>query len=126
MAEKTVAKAKGAEPQKAAPAKAAKPAKAKKPERAVKADPSFDPWTVLRHPHLAEKSVRQVDSENRLVFLVRKTATRNEVREAVEKGFGVPVLKVNMQVTPRGDKKASVTLGASASALDIATRLGML
>ncbi len=111
-----------------------KQAKAKKPEkaaktalaRAVKADPAFDPWTILKYPHLAEKSVRQVDSDNRLVFLVRKDATRSQVREAVEKGFGVPVLRVNLQITPRGEKKASVRLGEGASALDIATRLGML
>ena len=112
-----------AKPEKAEKAK--KPAKAK-PARTVKVDPSFDPWAILKYPHLAEKSVRQVDTDNRLVFLVRKDATRGQVREAVEKGFGVPVLRVNLQITPRGEKKASVRLGEGASAIDIATRLGML
>lgn len=86
----------------------------------------FDPWKVLRYPHLAEKSMNMVELENKLVFIVRRNATAVQIKEAIEKGFGVRVLSVNVMITMKGDKKAYVKLSPESSAADIATRLGMI
>ena len=86
----------------------------------------FDLWKVLRYPHLAEKSMNMVELENKLVFIVRRNATAVQIKEAIEKGFGVRVLSVNVMITMKGDKKAYVKLSPESSAADIATRLGMI
>jgi len=86
----------------------------------------YDPWKILQYPHLAEKSMNMVEMENKLVFVVRRNASREKIKEAVEKGFGVKVLAVNVMITRKGHKKAYIKLGADYSAADIATRLGMI
>ena len=110
-----------------APKKLEIPAKNKesKPEK-VKKDKEYNPWKILKFPHLAEKSMNMVELENKLVFIVDRRATRAEIKNAIQKGFGVKVLKVNMEITRRGEKKAFIRLSPEHTASDIASRLGMI
>lgn len=85
-----------------------------------------DPWKVLMYPQLAEKSMNMVEIENKLVFIVNKNAKKEQIKEAVEKQFNVRVIKVNVEVTRKGEKKAYVKLHPDDSAADIASRMGML
>jgi large subunit ribosomal protein L23 len=85
-----------------------------------------DPWEVLMYPQLAEKSMNMVEIENKLVFIVNPKAGKRMIREAVEKNFGVKVVKVSTMITTRGQKKAFIKLHPDDSAADIASRLGML
>lgn len=85
----------------------------------------FDPWSVLMHPQLAEKSMNMVELENKLVFMVKMKSRREDIKRAVEKGFGVKVIGVNTEITKKG-KKAYVKLHPDNPAIDIASRLGML
>lgn len=87
---------------------------------------NYDPWKVLINAHLAEKSMGMVEFQNKLTFIVARNATKNEIAEAVEKGFQVKVKKVNVELTQKGLRKAYVTLSPKHSAADIATRLGMI
>lgn len=87
---------------------------------------TYDPWKVLEHPHLAEKSVSMVEMENKLVFIVKHDADKKKIKDAVEKGFDVKVEAVNIMTTRKGIKKAYVKLHPDYSAADIATRFGML
>jgi large subunit ribosomal protein L23 len=93
---------------------------------AMKVVEGYDPWKVLQYPHLAEKSMNMVEMENKLVFVVRRDARKDKIKEAVEKGFGVRVLSVNVTITRKGHKKAYIKLDPNYSAADIATRLGMI
>ncbi|UCD07937.1 MAG: 50S ribosomal protein L23 [Candidatus Aenigmatarchaeota archaeon] len=85
-----------------------------------------DPWKVLMYPQLAEKSMNMVEIENKLVFIVNKNAKKEQIKEAIEKQFNVRVIKVNVEVTRKGEKKAYVKLHPDDSAADIASRMGML
>ena len=114
MAAKEAAKAKEA------PKKAEKKP-VKKEEKAV-----YSPWKVLMYPHLAEKSMNMVELENKLVFVVNRKANRAQIKEAVEKGFKVKVVSVNMLITQKGVKKAYVKLSPKDMASDIASRMGMI
>lgn len=87
---------------------------------------TYDPWKVLKYPHLAEKSMNMIEFENKLVFIVDFKAKKNEVKEAVEKGFDVKVEDVNIEITRKGLKKAYVKLSSESIASDIASRLGIL
>ena len=79
----------------------------------------------LIKPLATEKAVRLLESENKIVLAVDKQTTRREIKEGIEKEFGVKVGKVNIIVDEGGRKKAYVKL-AKGKAADIATKLGVL
>ena len=85
-----------------------------------------DAWDVLMFPHLTEKSINMVEMENKLVFVVRRDAKKNEIKDAIEKEFNVKVQDVKTEITRKGYKKAYIKLKPDYSAADIATKLGML
>lgn len=85
-----------------------------------------DSWKVLVYPQLAEKSMNMVEMENKLVFIVNKKANKEQIKKAIEKEFNVRVIKVNVEVTMKGEKKAYIKLHPDDSAADIASRMGML
>lgn len=89
-------------------------------------DEVFDPWEILLYPHMTEKSMKTVEAENKLVFIVNRKATKENIAMAVEKGFGVKVISVNTSITSKGLKKAYIKLSEKDSASDIATRLGIV
>jgi len=85
-----------------------------------------DPWDILIAPHLSEKSIGLVESENKLVFVVKENSNKKQIKWAVEKAFDVKVDKVSLLNDRENRKKAFVKLNEKHNALDIATRLGML
>lgn len=83
-------------------------------------------WKTLKYPHLAEKSMNMIELENKLVFIVKRNSDKKDIKEALEKGFNVKILNINTEITRNGEKKAYVKLHPDSSALDIATRMGMI
>lgn len=81
---------------------------------------------VVIRPFLTEKSLRLLEESNTLTFIVDRRATKQQIREEVERLFGVKVEKVNTLITPRGEKKAYVKLKKEYSASDVATRMGLV
>ena len=67
-----------------------------------------------------------VEKENKLVFMVSLKAAKSDVKKAVEELYEVKVEKVNLLVTPQGEKKAFVTLHPDFKAADVAIKLGIL
>ena len=119
--------AKNVETKPAAEAKPKAAHKQEKPaEKAAKGSSGRDPWSVLVHPHLAEKSMNMVEFENKLTFIVRREATKREIKEAIENLFGVKVVSVQTEITSKGVKKAYAKLSPEHSAGEIASRLGMV
>lgn len=86
---------------------------------------SYDPWNIISHPHLSEKSMTMVDEDNTLVFIVDDRANKPQIKRAVEDLFEVEVEKINTQNTRKNRKKAYVKLTPDHEALDVATKLGM-
>ncbi len=85
-----------------------------------------DPQKVLRFPKATEKAVNLIESENKLVFAVADDANKVDVKRAVEILYQVKVDKVNIVRTPRGEKRAYVRLKPEYSAVELATRLGLI
>jgi large subunit ribosomal protein L23 len=73
-----------------------------------------------------QKAVSLIEKENKLTFVVRLEATKEDVKRAVEKLYGVKVEKVNTLVTPRGEKKAYVKLKPEYKAAELAVKLGVI
>jgi large subunit ribosomal protein L23 len=73
-----------------------------------------------------QKAVSLIEKENKLTFVVRIEATKEDVKRAVEKLYGVKVEKVNTLITPRGEKKAYVKLKPEYKASELAVKLGVI
>ena len=81
---------------------------------------------VIKYPLSTEKSIRLMESENKLGFIVEKKATKKDIKEAIEKEFKVKVVSVNTFNSMKGEKKAYVKLSPENPAIDIATQLGLM
>lgn len=85
----------------------------------------MEPENVIKYPVSTERTLRYMESENKLLFVVDKKATKAEVKKAVESLFKVKVQTVNTYIMA-GKKKAYVKLATQNPAIDIATQLGMM
>jgi len=81
---------------------------------------------ILLYPLHTEKALTYIEKYNTVVFIVRRTATKLEIKEEFEKRFGVKVEEVRTLITPRGEKKAFIKLKKDYSASEIAVKLGIL
>jgi len=92
----------------------------------IKKELKVDPFTIITHPLLTEKALGKVETENKLVFIVKRKVDKKQIRWAVEKALDVKVVNVNTLIDRKGRKKAVVKLSKEFSAADIAMRFGML
>jgi len=83
-----------------------------------------DPYEIILHPYVTEKSMAKIEKENALEFIVKKTANKSEIKKAIERMFNVKVKKVNTRITKYG-KHAVVTLMPEYKAEDIGMRIGI-
>ena len=83
----------------------------------------MDLQSVVKYPVSTERTLRTMETENKLLFVVDKKATK--VKKAVEALFKVKVVRVNTFIMA-GKKKAYVKFGAENPAIDVATQLGMI
>jgi large subunit ribosomal protein L23 len=75
---------------------------------------------------MTEAASLMVEQENKLVFAVNLKASKGDVKKAVEELYEVKVEKVNLLITPQGEKKAFVKLHPDYKAADVAIKLGIL
>ena len=85
----------------------------------------MDPYSVILRPDVTERSMKLVESENKLVFIVSMNASKKGIKEAVESLYEVEVEDVNTLITSKGFKKAYIKLSRKHKADEIATRIGI-
>jgi len=81
---------------------------------------------VIKYPISSEKSIRLMESENKLMFVVDMRAKKTDIKKAVEDTFNVKVVQLNTFIGPDGKKKAYVKLSKETPVIDIATKLGLM
>lgn len=81
---------------------------------------------VIKHPLSTEKSIRLMEAENKLVFVVDMKATKQDIKKAIEELFKAKVAGVRTMVNSKGQKRAYVRFSAETPAIDIATNLGLM
>jgi large subunit ribosomal protein L23 len=86
----------------------------------------LDPYETILYPVMTEVTSRILETENKLVFAVNNRATKKDIRRAVEELYDVVVEKVNVAITPKGEKKAFVKLHPDYKAVDVAIKLGVI
>ncbi|MCK4266976.1 MAG: 50S ribosomal protein L23 [Thermoplasmata archaeon] len=90
------------------------------------------PRPVLLTPYVTEKSLNHMSGTpiqsnrdgNRLEFIVRRDANKQEIREAFERRYEVKVAKVNTRIMKDG-KHAIIKLTKDYSAEEIGMRIGI-
>ena len=100
-----------------------------KPETALPAKKPVmesDPYRIIKYPLSTEKSIKQIEFDNKLVFVIDTRATKSDVKKAVEELFKVRVVKVNLQNSFFGQKRAYVKLGPEKLASDVSADLGLI
>ncbi len=86
----------------------------------------MDSNEVISFPLMTESASLMVERDNKLIFVVNTKAGKADVKRAVEELYEVKVAKVNLLITPQGEKKAFVTLTPEFKASDVAIKLGIL
>jgi ribosomal protein L23 len=85
-----------------------------------------EPWQILQYPLLTEKALGRVETDNKLVFVVRRDANKKQIRWAAEHALGVKVAAIQTIIDQKGRKKAIIRFTKDFPAMDVATRFGML
>jgi large subunit ribosomal protein L23 len=81
--------------------------------------------TIL-YPLSTEKTIRLMESENKLIFIVSINSTKDQIKKAIEEEFKVKVKNVSTQIDPKGRKKAYIRFSEETPAIDVATKLGLM
>ena len=81
---------------------------------------------ILKFPLSTEKSIRLMESENTLIFVVDKKADKKGIRDATEEMFKVKVASVRTMISPEGEKRAFIRFSKETPAIDIATQMGLM
>ena len=86
----------------------------------------MNPHDVILYPLMTERSVYMIENENKLVFIVKRDATKLDITRAVQTLYGVEAESVNNLISRKSVKKAFVKLKEAHDASDLAIRLGIL
>ena len=87
---------------------------------------------ILLHPYVTEKTMNHMTGTphldfkdgNRLEFIVRRDATKPEIKAAFERRFDVKVARVYTRIDKEG-KHAIIKLAEGYSAEDVGMRVGV-
>jgi large subunit ribosomal protein L23 len=84
----------------------------------------MDPYDILYHPYVTEKTMNLMEKKNALEFVVKRRANKKQIKKAIEKMFEVEVKNVNTKITKNG-KHAIITFTPEYKAEDIGMRIGI-
>ena len=85
----------------------------------------MEPHSIIIQPVMSEAAFELLERENKLTFIVNRTANKHLIKWAVKKLYNVSVEKVNTLILPDGRKKAYVRLSPDSNAADVATKLNI-
>jgi len=80
---------------------------------------------ILIKPLMTEKSVKMIEIENKIVFIVDRRASRDEIKNEFEKTFDAKVKSVNTHIK-KNLKIAFIKLKGENAAANVATKLGLM
>ena len=80
---------------------------------------------VIIKPYITEKTFAMVENENKICFIVERSASKPQIAEAIKTLYNENATNVNTARTIYG-KKAFVQFETTEKARDLATKIGML
>ena len=102
---------------------------ARKPKYVNKSVPkktTLDKHSVIKYPLTTESSMKLIEDNNTLCFIVDIKANKRQIKAAAKELYNFETQKVNTLITPKGLKKSYVRLTSDYDALDVANRIGII
>jgi len=84
----------------------------------------MDPYDIILHPYVTEKTMNLMEKNNALEFVVRRSSDKKQIKDAIEEMFEVKLVDVNTKITKNG-KHAIVRFAPEFKAEDIGMRIGI-
>lgn len=84
----------------------------------------MDSYDVIYHPYVTEKTMNFMEKNNALEFVVKRNASKQQIKSAIEKMFEAKVKDINTRITKNG-KHAIVIFMPEFKAEDIGMRIGI-
>jgi len=84
----------------------------------------MDPYDIIYHPYVTEKTMNFMERNNSLEFVVKRDANKKQIKQAIETMFEVKVENVRTRITKNG-KHAIVKFTPEFKAEDIGMRIGI-
>jgi large subunit ribosomal protein L23 len=84
----------------------------------------MDPYDIIYHPYVTEKTMNFMEKNNALEFVVKRDANKQQIKKAIEKMFEAKVRDINTRITKNG-KHAIVIFMPEFKAEDIGMRIGI-
>ena len=81
---------------------------------------------VLDYVSMTEKSIRFIEAENKMIFIVNRKADKKDIKSAIENMFETKVLDIKTTIDQKGRKKAYVKFKEHDAAGEIAMKLGII
>jgi large subunit ribosomal protein L23 len=81
---------------------------------------------IIKYPISSEKSIRLMESENKLMFVVDRRAKKPQIKQTIQDTFKVKIVQLNTYIGTDGKKRAYVKLSKATPAIDVATKLGLM
>jgi large subunit ribosomal protein L23 len=81
---------------------------------------------ILKYPFVTEKAMMMLENQSKLQFLVRRDATKTQIKREIEKTFDQKVTDVRTIMNAHGEKKAIVSFENEKAAEEILSRLGIM
>ncbi|MBI4143674.1 50S ribosomal protein L23 [Candidatus Woesearchaeota archaeon] len=82
-------------------------------------------YDIIKYPMATEKSIRLMEEQNKLVFIVSNKANKEQIKQAIQKAYNTKVTKVRT-LQKANIKKAYVTFSKETPAIDVATATGIM
>lgn len=84
----------------------------------------MDPYDIIFHPYVTEKTMNLMEKNNALEFVVRRKTSKKEIKKAIEQLFEVKIQHINTKIAKDG-KHAIVRFTPEYNAEDIGMRIGV-
>jgi large subunit ribosomal protein L23 len=97
-----------------------------KEEAVAEAKPVEDPFDTLKFVLMTEKSIQLIESQNKMVFIVNKKSSKDDIKKAFENAFSAKVGEIKTMIDQKSRKKAFISLKKEGEAGEIAIRLGII
>lgn len=81
--------------------------------------------SIIIKPHITEKTFNLIETNNMLIFIVSRSATKGQIMGALKTLYETEVQEVNTMRTSRG-KKAIVRFTNEEGARNLATTMGLV
>ncbi|MEM2131007.1 MAG: 50S ribosomal protein L23 [Candidatus Woesearchaeota archaeon] len=82
--------------------------------------------SFIKYPLSTEKTIRLMESDNTLIFVVDKKATKKQIKDELESLYKIKIESINTTIDTKNRKKAYVKLVKDMPAIDLATQLGLM